>query len=78
MEATKAPPKDAKTALQERSQKLGLGLPSYHLIARTGLDHAPEFVVETRLQGRESVRGAGKSKREAEQAGAAAMLEILA
>ena len=77
IEATKAPPKDAKTALQEMSQKLRLGLPTYHLLARTGPDHAPKFLVEIRLPGQESIHGTGKSKREAEQAGAAIMLELL-
>ena len=77
IEATKVPPKDAKTGLQEASQKLRLGLPTYHLLARTGPDHAPEFLVEIRLPGRDSVQGAGKSKREAEQIAAAAMLETL-
>lgn len=77
IEATKVPPKDAKTGLQEASQKLRLGLPTYHLLARTGPDHAPEFLVEIRLPGRDSVQGTGKSKREAEQIAAAAMLETL-
>ena len=77
IEAAKAPPKDAKTALQEASQARRLGLPSYSLKAQTGPDHSPVFVVEVRVKSKDPAVGEGKSKREAEQAAAAQMLASL-
>lgn len=77
IEAAKAPPKDAKTSLQERTQALRIGLPKYELFEQTGPDHSPIFVVNVFVQGQPSCEGEGKSKREAEQAAAANMLEIL-
>jgi len=69
--------RDAKTRLQEWSQGRGRGesgAPVYSLIAREGPDHAPRFVIEVRVAGHEPARGEGASKREAEQAAAAALL----
>src|SRR5580700_3849197 len=45
MSAQEAPPKDAKTALQEWAQKRGLELPIYTVSARSGPPHAPVFEV---------------------------------
>lgn len=72
------PPQDAKTALQEWVQGHGLPLPAYALVAMAGPPHEPRFEVEVRVEGRGSASGAGKSKRAAEQAAAAAMLARLA
>lgn len=68
-------PADAKSALQEWSQARKLGTPDYQVISREGPDHAPQFVVEVMLPGHPPARGAGASKREAEQAAAGLMLE---
>lgn len=70
-----APPRDAKTALQEWSQARGLGLPKYHDIARQGPDHEPLFTVEVTVPGGGTpARAQGASKRAAEQAAAALLL----
>jgi ribonuclease-3 len=69
--------RDAKTRLQEWSQGRGRGeggAPVYVLVTREGPDHAPRFVVEARVPGHEPAQGEGGSKREAEQAAAAALL----
>lgn len=70
-------PSDAKSALQEWSQARKLGTPDYRVIGRDGPDHAPRFAVEVLLPGLVPARGAGASKREAEQAAATAMLESM-
>lgn len=77
VDAAKYPPKDAKTALQERTQALRLGLPRYSLVAQTGPGHNPEFVVQVEVRGRPPAQGGGKSKRVAEQAAARALLQVL-
>jgi ribonuclease-3 len=61
-----APPKDAKTALQEWAQKRGLDLPAYTVSARSGPPHAPVFVVSVSVGGYTGEGTAG-SKRAAEQ-----------
>ena len=77
VDAAKEPPKDAKTSLQEVSQAMGLGLPTYTLVKRDGPDHSPSFHVSATVASRPAAHGTGKSKREAEQAAAAALLEQL-
>lgn len=66
MNAQAAPPKDAKTALQEWAQKRGLDLPEYTVSARSGPPHAPVFEVSVTVG---DLRGTGTagSKRAAEQ-----------
>lgn len=61
-----APPKDAKTCLQEWAQKRGLDLPAYEVTEQSGPPHAPVFVV-TVTAGEHSGQGAAGSKRAAEQ-----------
>lgn len=68
-------PRDAKTRLQEWAQAAGFGTPVYTPVAQSGPDHAPTFTVEVRIKDRKSRRGKGASKREAEQAAAAALLK---
>ncbi len=75
--ADKSPPKDAKSALQERTQALRLGLPTYDTRQQLGPDHSPTFVVGVRVAGHELVEGEGPTKREAEQAAAARLLARL-
>jgi ribonuclease-3 len=70
--------RDAKTALQEWAQSGPVkATPIYRLVRREGPDHAPTFVVEVSAGEQEPVNGAGRSKREAEQAAAQAMLTRL-
>jgi ribonuclease III len=73
-EAT-TPPKDAKTALQEWAQGRGKPLPIYQTLGIDGPPHDPSFLVAVTVDGQEPLTGRGNSKRSAEQAAAAAMLE---
>lgn len=70
-----APPEDAKTRLQEWAQAKGLPLPHYQVISRTGADHSPVFEVEVRVEGEGSAKACAPSKRSAEKAAAALLLE---
>ena len=76
--AMDAPPRDPKTTLQEWAQGRRLPLPEYRLVATTGPDHAPEFTVAVQVSGQEEAIASGSSKRSAEIAAAAALLEQLA
>jgi ribonuclease-3 len=66
MTAQEAPPKDAKTMLQEWAQKRGLDLPAYVVSTRSGPPHAPVFVVTVTVGGLTGEGTAG-NKRAAEQ-----------
>jgi ribonuclease III len=59
--------KDAKTTLQEWAQAQGYKVPTYHLVARKGADHAPTFSYRVHLEGMEDAVGEGKSRALAEQ-----------
>lgn len=72
-----SPPKDAKTALQEWAQARGQTPPVYSEQNRSGPDHAPVFTVEARMQLGEAARAEARSKRQAEQAAAQALLDRL-
>lgn len=69
-----APPRDAKTTLQEWAQARGLEIPTYEVVARSGPPHDPCFTVEARVPGLEPTRGQGRSKRVAEREAAEALL----
>jgi ribonuclease-3 len=70
--------KDPKTELQEWLQGRKLALPQYTVIATTGAAHRQTFEVACEVpQLRQSQRGLGPSRRTAEQAAAAALLDIL-
>jgi ribonuclease-3 len=69
------PLRDAKTVLQEWAQGRGLPTPTYREVARTGPHHDPEFRIAVELPNRPPAEGVGRSKRAAEQAAAATMLE---
>ena len=75
--AMEAPPRDPKTILQEWTQARGLGLPAYELTATEGPDHARRFTVSARVPGFEGAIASASSKRAAETAAAAALLERL-
>lgn len=77
IEAPAEAPTDAKTRLQEWAQARGMPPPDYEELERTGPDHAPIFVVAARLQSGEAARGEARSKKQAEQAAAAALLKEL-
>ncbi len=67
--------RDAKTALQEWAQGRGEPPPQYDEIGRDGPDHAPVFTIEARLASGPAERASAGSKRQAEQAAAAALLK---
>ena len=69
-----APPRDAKTALQEWAQGHGKPLPVYAIVSRDGPDHDPMFLISVTVAGEAPAEGRGASKRAAEQAAAAALL----
>ena len=69
------PLRDPKTMLQEWAQARGLPTPAYREVERTGPHHDPEFRVAVALPDRPPAEGLGRSKRAAEQAAAAAMLD---
>ena len=77
MEAQAEPPKDPKTALQEWTQAETMGLPVYREVERTGPPHAPVFEVAARVGRLAPAMGRGATKRVAEQAAAAALLQRL-
>jgi len=66
--------RDAKTTLQEWAQGRGLPAPRYEAVERTGPDHAPHFTILVHIEGLDAAEGRGRSKREAEQGAATALL----
>ncbi|GHD06801.1 ribonuclease III [Tianweitania populi] len=66
--------RDAKTELQEWAHQTRAVTPSYSVASRTGPDHDPVFVVKVAIAGVAEEQGTGRSKREAEQAAARAVL----
>jgi len=75
LEATAtAPQKSPKSQLQEWAQAEKHPLPIYRVVEERGPEHRRDYVVEVEAAGRVA-RGEGASKREAEEAAAAALLE---
>ena len=70
-------PEDAKTTLQEWAQGHGLPLPSYRVIENSGPAHAPKFVIEASVKGFPPAQAEGNSKRDAQKAAAAKLLEMV-
>lgn len=66
--------RDAKTELQEWAHRKAGVTPAYRIEERTGPDHDPVFTIVAIVRGIEPIRATGSSKREAEQAAAAAIL----
>ena len=66
-----------KTLLQEWAQGRGLPLPDYRLVGTSGPDHALQFTVAVRVAGHDEASATASSKRAAETAAAAALLERL-
>jgi len=72
------PEKDAKTRLQEWLQARQRPLPAYEMVSESGEDHAKVFLCRCTLsEPPASAEGEGTSRRRAEQAAAAAVLERL-
>lgn len=69
--------RDAKTSLQEWAQSRGMPPPKYVEVSRSGPDHAPVFDIEARLEDGHVTKASATSKRQAQQAAAAEMLEKL-
>jgi ribonuclease III len=70
-------PADFKSALQERLARRG-EMVAYAVVAEDGPPHERTFEVAALVEGSELARGAGRSKKEAEQAAAEAALAALA
>jgi ribonuclease-3 len=74
----KAISKDAKTELQEWLQGRKMKLPLYSVVGTIGAAHKQSFDVECEIPALQlTERGIGGSRRAAEQAAAAAMLQTL-
>jgi len=71
-----APMKSSKALLQEWAQGEKLPLPEYRMLEITGPEHRRDFVIEVSVAGNVA-RGTGASKREAQEAAAAKLLEML-
>src|SRR5689334_22337173 len=71
------PPRDPKTLLQEWAQGRGLPLPEYRLLGTNGPDHALQFTIAVHVAGEDEASATAPSKRAAETAAAAALLERL-
>ena len=70
--------KDPKTELQEWLQGRKLALPKYTVVGTSGAAHRQQFEVSCEVtELRQTQQGSGASRRAAEQAAAAAMLQIL-
>jgi ribonuclease-3 len=78
IQAAVAPPRDAKTALQEWAQGRGQGLPVYETVSVQGPAHKRVFTVSAQVEGVERATASGSSKRAAETAAAAELLTLLA
>jgi ribonuclease-3 len=65
---------DWKTSLQELTSTAALGVPEY-AVEEEGPDHAKMFHAQALVQGAAHGRGSGRSKKEAEQAAAAAAFQ---
>lgn len=74
MAVTGATRRDAKTSLQEWAQGQGRPAPTYEIVDRSGPDHAPEFIVRVSVAGLAPSEARGRSRRDAEQAVARAVL----
>jgi ribonuclease-3 len=66
---------NAKSALQEISQKAGLPAPVYRLVSENGPPHDRTFIIEVRLGEKGQARAKAASKKAAEQAAAEKLLK---
>lgn len=70
--------RDHKSRLQEVLQRLGRPLPSYRVAGEVGPEHRKQFHVEVVVGGTVLAQGMGRTKKDAEQDGAKAALDLLA
>lgn len=68
---------DSKSKIQEYCQAHDGKQPEYVIVSETGPDHDRHYVMALCVDGKEIARGTGNSKKKAEQAAAAAALEII-
>jgi ribonuclease-3 len=68
---------DHKSALQERTQSLGMRAPVYSTIAVEGPDHSKTFTVEVRVGDELKAQASGSSKKSASQKAARLLLQQL-
>jgi ribonuclease III len=68
---------DHKSALQERTQSLGMHAPAYSTIAVEGPDHSKIFTVEVRVGDELRAQASGSSKKSASQKAARLLLQQL-
>ncbi len=66
-----------KSALQEKAQAEGFGVPTYELVDASGPDHERRFVVEVSYAPGVSARGEGRTKKAAEISAARGLMEQL-
>lgn len=71
------PMQDSKGALQELLQKDSGDPPTYDIVEQSGPPHDRRFIAAVSRYGKELARGAGKTKKQAEQAAALAALKQL-
>ena len=76
-EEVQRPMQDSKGALQEYLQKDGGDAPTYRIIGQDGPPHDRRFTAEVLLHDRVLAQGAGRTKKQAEQAAALAALRKL-
>jgi ribonuclease-3 len=72
-----APPKSAKSLLQEWTQRFKHTKPFYELVSSVGPPHAQTFTVAAVVEGRRLAVGEGSSRQRAEEQAAGAALELL-
>jgi ribonuclease-3 len=68
---------DAKSRLQEYTQAVGMGLPVYEIVERTGPAHDPTFTASVSIGDVVRGEGTGVSKQDAQRAAATAALRAL-
>jgi ribonuclease-3 len=74
IDAVEADARDPKTLLQEWAQARRQSPPAYEEVSRTGPDHAPVFTIRVRLDSGETETARARSKRQAEQLAAEALI----
>jgi ribonuclease III len=78
IETVQSPPRDAKMELQEWAQARGLERPAYRIVATAGPAHEMMFTVEVSLKDQTPSQATAATKRAAERAAAALMLQQVA
>ena len=68
---------EAKTRLQELTQRQGSQLPQYRVVHVAGPEHQQSFIVEVSVDGNVIGRGEGRRKAEAEERAAEEALEVI-